>query len=173
LLLPADVTFTLTSAPENPWPRWVLRHRRYGQIDLRWKPGVAVAGRGTQTRHILTQHLRLSERSELYILNARLEARAHFRWTLLSRSDLFHQWASNLLARLEEALDWRYFLETRPARLLADLDWKVGWWERGDSLVDALARIERRLEELEIELGGGRLGAADWGAEERGGEGDE
>jgi len=161
LLLPRDVTLTLATGPDNPlrqaqgkaWPRWTLRHPRYGQLDLRWRPQVAVAGRGGQVWRILTQHLRLGQRSELYVLNARLEARAHFRWTLLPRSDPFHQWATSLLARLEEALDWGYFIETRPNRILADLDWKIGWWERDDSLADTLARIERRLEELESDAG--------------------
>lgn len=148
LLLPQGVTLTLTAEPDNPWPRWTLRHRRYGQVDLRWKSRVAVTGRESQVWHVLTKYLRLHERSELYILNARLEAHARFRWTLLPRSDPFHRWAAGLLARLEEALDWGYFLETRPARILADLDWKVGWWERDDSLADALARLERRLDDL-------------------------
>jgi len=152
LLLPQDVTLTLAPEPEggNPWPRWTLRHRRYGQVDLCWKPRVVVAGRGSQVWHVLTRRLRLGQRSELYILNARLEGRARFRWTLLPRSDSFHRWATSLLARLEEALDWGYFLETRPARILADLDWKIGWWERDDSLVDALARLERRLDDLAL-----------------------
>lgn len=150
LLLPAEVTLTLVSEPDNPWPRWILRHRRYGQVEIHWRPCAAVAGRGSQVWRVLTQHLRLGDHSELHILNARLEARAYFRWTLLPRSDPFHRWATGLLARLEEALDWGYFLQTRPARILANLDWKIGWWERDDSLVDALARIERRLDDLEM-----------------------
>lgn len=148
LLLPQHVTLSLENEADNPWPRWVLRHRYYGRVEFCWIPHVVVAGRGSQVWHILTQNLRLSRRSELYVLNARLEGQARFRWTLLSRSDPFHRWATSLLARLEEALDWAYFLETRPARILADLDWKIGWWERDDSLVDALARLERRLDDL-------------------------
>jgi hypothetical protein len=164
LLLPEDVTFDLTTTPGAPWPRWTFRHRRYGEIVLQWKPHVVVAERDSQVWHILTQHLRPGERSELYILNARLEAHARFRWTLLPRSDPFHRWATSLLAHLEETLDWGYFLETRSARILADLEWKMGWWERDDSLVDALARIEGRLEEIEMGIGGGKEGAEsrDW-----------
>jgi len=148
LLLPQDVTLSLETGPDTAWPRWVLRHRHYGWVEFRWNPHVVVAGRGSQVWQVLTQHLRLSKESELYILRARLTGRAHFRWTLLPRSDPFHRWATGLLARLEEALDWGYFLENRPARILADLDWKIGWWDRDDSLVDALARIEGRLDEL-------------------------
>lgn len=152
LLLPQDVTLSLALDPGQVWPRWRLRHPRYGEIDLSWKPQVAVAGRGSQVWRVLTQNLRLSQRSQLYVLNARLQARARFRWTLLPGSDPFHRWATHTLARLEEALDWAYFLETRPARILADLDWKIGWWEQDDSLVDALARIESRLADLELSL---------------------
>ena len=151
LLLPQDVTLALTHNGDNPWPRWTLRHRRYGQVDFRWKPRVAMAGQGSQVWHVLTQRLRLGRRSELYILNARLEAHVRFRWTLLPRSDSFHRWATTLLSELEDALDWSYFLETRSDRILANLDWKIGWWERDDSLVDALARIEHRLDDLELE----------------------
>ena len=150
LLLPAGVALHLLAEPNSPWPRWELRHRRYGRIAVTFSPAVAVAGRRGKTYRVLTQRLWPDQRSEIHILTSRLTAQAHFRWALWKGSDPFHQWATGLLARLEEALDFGYFTRTRPDRILGDLDWKIGWVESGDSLVDTLARIEARLEELEV-----------------------
>jgi len=102
----------------------------------------------------LTERLSLSEeekREQVFLIGARMEATAHFRWAILRRSEPFHDWATGLLAFLEEALDWDYFLATRPHRLLADLAWKVGWVAKGSSLMDALQEILGRLEHLEVE----------------------
>ena len=148
LLLPKDVELELLPE-EGPFPRWRLRHRRYGYVELHWHPLLSVSGETSQAYRILTQRLRLSRRSQLYVVGTRLEAVARFRWTFWPASDLFHDWAAGLLARLEEALDWKYFLATRADRLVADLDWKVGWVPTGTSLVEMLQSIEGRLEELE------------------------
>ncbi|MBN1138087.1 MAG: hypothetical protein JXM73_15975 [Anaerolineae bacterium] len=159
LLLPHDISLAVTAPPGSAWPGWTLRHRRYGQVDLVWREQVAVAGPGHQVWQVLTQHLRLGERSELVILNARLEVQASFRRTLRPASDDFHRWAASLLARLEEALDWQYYMDKRPARILANLDRRLGWWPEDDSLVDAVARLERRLDELALSLLTERPGA--------------
>lgn len=148
LLLPKDVEPELLPE-EGLFPRWRLRHRRYGYVELRWHPRLSVSGERSQAYYILTQRLRLSRRSQLYVIGTRLEAVARFRWTFWPASDPFHDWATGLLARLEEALDWEYFLATRADRLVADLDWKVGWVPEGTSLVEMLQSIEGRLEELE------------------------
>lgn len=148
LLLPKDVELELLPE-EGPFPRWRLRHRRYGYMELRWHPHLSVSDERSQAYRILTQRLRLSSRSQLYVIGTRLEAAAYFRWAFWSASDPFHDWATGLLARLEEALDWEYFLATRADRLVADLDWKVGWVPEGTSLVEMLQSIEGRLEELE------------------------
>jgi hypothetical protein len=54
-----------------------------------------------------------------------------------------------LLARLEEALDFRYYVDTRPDRIVRDLEWKIGWVPEGSSIVEMLQAIEGRLESLE------------------------
>lgn len=151
LLLPEGVSLSLQPQPGNPWPRWTLRHRRYGAVTVTWPPHVSVAGRTSQTYRVLTAQLRPRRRSQLFVLGTRLEARADFRLALWPGADEFHRWATGWLARLEEGLDWRYFLQTRPARILADLDWKVGWLKADESLVDILARLERRLDDLSVE----------------------
>jgi len=144
LLLPEHVTFHATESG------WVLRHRRYGQVIVRWFPQLPVAGRNSQPYQALTARMRLSERSQLYVVGSRLEAIASLRRTLLPASEAFHEWATGLLARLEEALDFGYYLTTRPARIARDLEWKIGWVPEGTSIVDMLQTIEARLEALEM-----------------------
>lgn len=144
LLLPEHVSFEATPH------RWVLRHRRYGHVTVRWFPKLAVAGPRSQPYRALTNRMTLDERSRLYVVGTRLEAIARLRWTLLPASERFHRWATGFLARLEEALDFRYFIDTLPARIVRDLDWKIGWVPQGSSIVDMLQTIEGRLEELEM-----------------------
>lgn len=144
LLLPERVVFQATHS------RWVLRHRRYGQVTVRWFPELAVAGRHSRPYQALTTRMRLGDSSQLYVVGVRLEATAYLRWTLLPASEPFQQWATGLLARLEEALDFEYYVATRPDRVVRDLEWKLGWVPEGTSLVEMLQAIEGRLEALEM-----------------------
>jgi len=145
LLLPEDVTFHATES------RWVLRHRRYGQVSVRWFPRLIVAGQHSQPYQALTARMRLDDHSQLYVVGSRMEAIAHLRWTLLPASEPFHEWATGLLARLEEALDFQYYIATQPARIARDLEWKIGWVPEGSSIVEMLQAIEGRLEALEMD----------------------
>jgi hypothetical protein len=144
LLLPEAVTFETTDTG------WVLRHRRYGQVEVRWLPQLAVAGRRSQPFQALTTHMRLGEDSQLYVVGTRMEAVARLRRTLLPDSEPFHRWAAGLLARLEEGLDFAYYIATRPDRVIRDLEWKIGWVPEGTSIVEMLQGIEGRLGELEM-----------------------
>jgi hypothetical protein len=148
MLLPRDVSFTLSARPESPWPVWALRHRLYGEVEISWLPGITPTGRESQVWHYFESHLPLNAQPDACILSARLKAQARLRWTLLSGSEAFHSWVTNLLSLLEEALDWAYFQETHRAQILDNLDWRLGYWKRGDSVLAALARIERRLDDL-------------------------
>lgn len=151
LLLPKGVRLHMESMPGNPWPRWTLRHWLYGRIDLDWIPRVTVAGQSSQPQYVLTQGVPLEQRSEVRVVNARVQAQARFRWVLLPSGEAFHRWATHLLARLEEALDWAHFMRSRSGRILADLSWKVGRWDRGDSIADALGRIGQGVDALLVE----------------------
>jgi hypothetical protein len=51
---------------------------------------------------------------------------------------------------LEEALDFAYYVATRPDRVIRDLEWKIGWVPEGSSIVEMLQGLEGRLEELEM-----------------------
>ncbi|MBN1485634.1 MAG: hypothetical protein JXA37_13045 [Chloroflexia bacterium] len=150
LLLPAGVTLHLLPDQDPCWPRWELRHRRYGRVIIAWSPFVAVDGVESKTGRVLTHRLHPDPRTEVHILRSRFEARARLRWTLWKGSDPFHRWAAGLLARLEESLDLIYYLESRPERIIEELEWKVGWVDRKAPLAVLLARIEARLEDLEM-----------------------
>jgi len=150
---PRDVIWEVVPEPDNPSPRWRFRHTRYGYVELRWQPQLLGGKRG-QVWNILTERLSLPEekkREQVFLVGARLEAMAYLRWAILRDSEPFQNWATGLLAALEEALDWDYFLVNRPARLVADLAWKVGWVQRGSSLADMLQEVLGRLERLEVE----------------------
>lgn len=129
---------------------WQLIHRRFGQVEVRAYPQLIVAGRESQPVQVFLQRLKLHRGSQLVVVGTRLEAVAHFRWAFLPGSEPFHDWATGLLSYLEEALDWGYFLAARPDRLIADLDWKMGWVPEGSSVWEKLEEIEARLEELEM-----------------------
>lgn len=144
LLLPEQVTFHATDS------QWTLRHRRYGQVIVHWFPRLPVAGRHSQPYRALTARMRLSEDSQLYVVGSRIEAVAQLHRTLLPASESFQEWATGLMARLEEALDFQYYVATRPARITRDMEWKIGWVPEGSSIVEMLQTIEARLEALEM-----------------------
>lgn len=143
LLLPRDVTFT---ADET----WTLSHRRYGWVTLRWFSPLAVAGRSSQPYRALTTRLRLGQDAQLYVVGGRMEVTAEMRCILLPASEPFQEWAAGLLARLEEALDFQYYIATRPARIALMMEEHVGWVPAGTSIVEMLQAIEGRIEDLEM-----------------------
>ncbi len=160
LLLPENVTFEADKA------HWVLRHRHYGRVIIRWHPKLAVAGRHSQPYRALTTYMQLGEDSRLYVIGTRIEAIVHLRWTLLPASEPFHRWATGLLARLEEALDFRYYIDTRPDRIVRELEWKIGWVPKGSSIVEMLQTIEGRLDDLEMGSAVARMEQLEEGTEE-------
>jgi hypothetical protein len=144
LLLPEGVRFQIVGTT------WVLRHRRYGRVTLRWFSDLSVAGPHSQPYETLMTRSRLAKGAKVYAVGNRIEASARIRGALLPASEPFHTWAAGLLARLEEALDLGYYLAQRPARVIRDLEWKIGWVPEGTSLVEMLQGIEARLEALEM-----------------------
>jgi hypothetical protein len=145
LLLPEPVAFHATSRT------WRLRHRRHGEVIVRWLPRLTTAGRNRRPYKALTADMELGKGSELYVIGARIEAVARLRWILLPASEPFHRWATGLLARLEENLDFQYYITTQPDRVIRDLGWKIGWVPEGSSIVEMLQTIEGRLDDLEMD----------------------
>ncbi len=146
---PQTVDMESETDREGGW-LWRLTHRRFGQVKIRAYPQLAVAGRKSQPMQVFLQRLKLHRGSQLVVVGTRLEAVAQIRWAFLPGSEPFHDWATGLISYLEEALDWGYFLTMRPDRLIADLDWKMGWVPKGTSVWEKLEEIEGRLEELEM-----------------------
>lgn len=160
MLLPEAVHFDVHDTT------WVLRHRRYGQVTLRWFPAFAVAGPHSQPYEALTTWLNLTGDAHPFVVGCRFEASAHIRRALLPASEAFQAWAAGLLARLEEGLDFGYYIAQRPARIMRDLEWKIGWVPEGRSLVDMLQSIDARLEALEMATALESLDGADADEEE-------
>lgn len=148
LLLPQDVTFEATNH------RWVLRHRHYGEVSIRWHPRFPVAGTHSQPYRACAERLRLHGDSELHVIGTRLEAVARLRYALWPAGEPFQEWATGLLARLEEFLDYDYYLAALPHQIIRELEWKVGWVPTGSSLVEMLQVLTTRLEELELSIAG-------------------
>jgi hypothetical protein len=155
LLLPKPVTFSVAES------QWVLRHPLYGRVVVHWLPRLLAIGPGSQPFEALTTRMRLGEDSQLYVVGSRIEASAELRYTLLPSSEPFQNWATGLLACLEEALDFVYYIATRPDRVVRDLEWKIGWVPDGTSIVDILQSIEGRLEALETREAARALDAVD------------
>lgn len=147
---PAAVRWESQAQAGNTFPVWRFVHRWYGYLEIRAYPQLAMAGQASQPMHVFLQRLKLHRGSQLHVVGTRLEAVARFQWAFLPGSELFHDWATGLLSYLEEALDWGYFLATRPARLITDVDWKMGWVPHGSSVWEKLEEIEARLEGLEM-----------------------
>lgn len=151
LLLPRDVQVEIVQ-DEQKW-EWSIRHSRHGSLAIYCHPTLWVAKQNSLPGRVLGEGLKGVSEGDLFVLVTRLEATVSFRLTFLSRTNSFHEWATGLLAHLEEALDWGYFLVSRPDRMIVDLPWKIGDLPRpGDSVWGKLCEVEERLETIETGL---------------------
>ncbi|MEA3309789.1 MAG: hypothetical protein U9Q70_09805 [Chloroflexota bacterium] len=155
LLLPQGVTF------EAHRHQWLLRHRLYGEVSIRWHPRFPVAGHTSQPYRASAERLKLHEDSELHVIGTRLEAVARLNYTFLPAGDPCREWLTGFLARLEESLDYDYYLATLPDHIIRELAWKVGWVPAGSSLVEMLQCLQGQLEELELSVAEQQLATAD------------
>jgi hypothetical protein len=131
---------------------WSLLHRRYGRIVVRCLRHYWAADYDQKIGRALGEGLQPSQRRWFWVLGSRAEARASFRLAFLPRADSFHEWATGLLAYLEEELDWGYFERSRPDRMVVDLPWKIGDLPDNASVWGKLMDIETRLMQLETEI---------------------
>lgn len=142
LLLPQNVDLAIERHPKGH--HWQLKHRFYGKISILFLKTHWVSRKG-QPNAIFAEGLDSSLLDNLYVVGTRFVIQAEFRMTMLRRSAAFHEWSTYLIAFLEEALDWGYFLEHRPQRMLVDLPWKIGDLPSGASLWEKLNEIEHQL----------------------------
>lgn len=146
LWLPADVE--LRHEPGRAGRRWVLGHRDCGEVFIRFIDRERVA-RSPAAMPVIILGEGVADRGGLWVVGTRFTATAAFRRTLFAGTDPFQQWATQLLAFIEEALDWNYFLEQRPPQIIRDLPWKIGDLPRDGSLWEKLEQIDARLARIE------------------------
>lgn len=155
LALPEGVNFQITDQQENyhVCRNFSLICEQRGDVTITRLPHVWVAKQSSQPAQVLSEGISLKKQDDFFVIGTRIEAKATFRYTFLQRTDPFHQWSTDLLAQLEEMLDWGYFSAGRPDRMIADLPWKIGDLpERSDSLWNKLSEIEDKLKRIDSSL---------------------
>ncbi len=146
LRLPQGLTFEVAGEHDDVWR---LRHRRYGDIIIHWLYHLPIREGGGAHR-LLIDRLHLRQTRHIKLVCTRLEAQVHLRRTLLPASETFQSWATGLLARLEETLDYDYYLARGRRRIPRNLEKKIGWVPQGTTLVEMIQRLDARLDELEM-----------------------
>lgn len=121
LLLPVDVEFIIRPGNGDVDHEWCLHHPDYGDVILRTLRRYWPANTDEHIGRVLGERVPQGQRRSLWVLVSRVEA-----WILLPKVyrrnvDLFHDWATGLLAFLEETLDWAYFDQQRTEMMLAEL----------------------------------------------------
>jgi hypothetical protein len=124
---------------------WILRHPWHGEIRLRCRREYRTAAPDHKIARILGINLPPKQRETLRVLISQVEAKASSRWVFLPFGDAFHEWATGLLAFLEEELDWVYFEQSLPDRMIMDLLWMIGDLPEGASLWQKVESIEAQL----------------------------
>lgn len=152
LLLPRNVQVKIIQ-DKHKW-EWSVRHPRHGSLVIYCHPTLWVAKQDSLPGQVLGEGLKHGSNNDLFVLGTRLETTVSFRLSFLSRTNPFHEWTTGLLSHLEEALDWGYFLASRPDRIIGDLPWKIGDLPKksGDSVWGKLCEAEKRLEAIEARL---------------------
>ena len=146
----------------RPWLRWGPR----GEIRLRWLGPLSGVRREDKRYELLTARLDAAA-GHPYVVVTRLVVEVETRWNFLTGVARFRDWGLNLAHRWEQQLDYYAWYEYLVQRTILDLDWKIGWIEKGaePGLTERLRRLDERLARLEAHLWpdepptGGRPGA--------------
>ncbi|MBN1920064.1 MAG: hypothetical protein JW892_02370 [Anaerolineae bacterium] len=134
------------------WRRWLPWGPR-GEIRIRWLGPLSDVDSKDKRYELLTARL-LEESRRCCVVITRIMVEVDTRWNFLANVAGFRDWGLNLAHRLTQQMDyyawWEYLLQ----RTLVDLDWKIGWIEKGEdlSLVKRLQRLDDRLGRLEAHL---------------------
>ena len=94
--------------------RIVLHFPGRGQITIGYYTRPWISGIRSQPARVLSdgQDKGLTS-ANFYVFGTRIEVQASFENLLRHRNEVFSEWATGLMASLEEALDWRFYLQTR------------------------------------------------------------
>lgn len=160
LRLPLDAQ--LLAAPEGHdllritwrWRRW-LPWGPGGELRLRWLAPLSEAHREDKRYELLTARIRAQHpESQCRVVLTRLVVEVETRWNFLNPVARFRDWTLNLAHRLQQQLDYDAWYEYLLQRTILDLDWKIGWMEKGaePSLAARLRRLDERLARLEEHL---------------------
>ncbi len=138
------------------WRRWRrLPWRPRGELRLRWLGPLSETGREDKRYELLTARLPALEAGmRCHVVVTRLVAEVDTRWNFLASVAGFHDWALNLAHRLQQQMDYSAWWEYLLQRTVVDLDWKIGWIEKGGEpgLAERLRRMDDRLARLEAQL---------------------
>lgn len=151
LTLPAEVTLFHERGDDGR--RWRLGHAKCGEAVIQFIERERVA-HSPKSMPVAILGEGETQKDALWVVGTRFTATAAFRRVLFAETDPFQQWATQLLAFIEEGLDWNFFLEQRPAQITRDLAWKIGdlpstsdsLWARLKQIDERLARIEQQEE---------------------------
>lgn len=130
---------------QNAESIWALRHPWHGEIRLRCRRDYRTAAPDHKIARILGGGLQPKQKDTLRVLISQVEVKAASRWVFLPFGDAFHEWATGLLSFLEEEVDWGYFEQSLPDRMIMDLLWMIGDLPEGASLWQKMESIEAQL----------------------------
>ena len=158
LHLPQDVTLTVDDVSPDvreyrlsfgPGTRdvTITRHNNPWVADARSQPG-KVLGEGAR------QRIAKVGKGGYYVFGSRIQVRGELQYGVPPEEDPMQQWVTGLMSSIEEALDFGYFLQHRPMRMIPDIAWKVGDMNLNDSLARKLDGLQRQLNGLEKKLEG-------------------
>ena len=143
--------------PARGWPLGALLRPLLpgGEVSVRWLGPLSEVARGDQRYDHLTARLGdAAADGEAHVVVTRLVVEVRTRWNVLRSVERFRDWAVNLADYLADRMDYETWRRYHLERMVADLDWKVGWIARDEEpgLAERLRRIDRRLARLEEHL---------------------
>lgn len=136
------------------WRRWLPWGPR-GELRLRWLGPLSETKREDKRYELLTARLHsLESGARCHVVVTRLTAEVDTRWNFLASVAGFRDWALNLTHRLQQRMDYSAWWEYLLQRTVVDLDWKIGWIEKGGEpgMAERLRRVDDRLARLEEHL---------------------
>ncbi|HQJ11871.1 MAG TPA: hypothetical protein PKY49_08460 [Anaerolineae bacterium] len=151
-VLTADMTGDCLLRLTWRWRRW-LRWGPRGEIRLRWLGPLSEVRPENKRYELLTARLDAAAGRQ-HVVVTRLVVEVDTHWNFLTSVAGFRDWGLNLAHRLVQQMDYHAWYEYLVQRTILDLDWKIGWIEKGaePGLVERLRRLDERLARLEAHL---------------------
>jgi len=141
--IPKRTKFIIQRQKHSENISWQIKHK-YGVIELIPLQRLSLAGKGHQPTQVLLQREKLKETDEVIVVGAKINAMVRFKRTWFrQQSSEFHLWATGFITLLQESLDFYRYLEERRNKIIADLDWKIGYLPKQLSIWKKLEEIQR------------------------------